>query len=90
VCCRATVADALTQAATTTRLTTPAVVLAAAAAHLTTRLVALRAPAPRLVMWRVAAMTTLLAATSLAVAIAMHDTERLFELTQSAYRTGQR
>jgi hypothetical protein len=42
------------------------------------------------VVWRVTLLSVLLAATAVAVALALHDTERLFELAQSAYRTGQR
>jgi hypothetical protein len=90
VCRRATVADALTRAAAGTPLTASAVVLAAAAGDVATRVVALRAPAPKLVLWRVTLLSVLLAATAVAVAVALHDTERLFELAQSAYRTGQR
>jgi Zn-dependent protease with chaperone function len=90
VCRRSTVADALTRAATGTGMAAPAVVLAAAAGDVATRVVALHAPAPKLVVWRVALLSVLLAATTIAVAFALHDTERLFELAQSAYRTGQR
>jgi len=89
VCRRDTVAEALTHAAIGPRLPGPAVVLAAAVTDVTDRVGALRAPAPRLALWRVALLLGLLAATALAVAEAMHDTERLFELAQSAYRTGQ-
>lgn len=88
VCRRDTVADALTRAATGTRRVGPAVVLAAAVTDVADRVVALRGPAPRLTVWRVALLVGLLAATVAAVAEAMHDTERLFELAQSAYRTG--
>lgn len=38
-------------------------------------------------MWRLTLLTGLLAAATIAVAVAMHDTERLFELAQNAYRT---
>jgi beta-lactamase regulating signal transducer with metallopeptidase domain len=87
VCRRDTVADALTRAATSSRPRALAVALAAAATDLADRIGALRAPAPRLILWRVALLAGLLAATTLAVIEAMHDTERLFELAQSAYRT---
>jgi hypothetical protein len=90
VCRRDTVADALTRAATGTRILGPAVVLAAAVSEVADRIGALHAPAPRLTLWRVAVLIGLLAATAAAVAEAMHDTERLFELAQSAYRAGQR
>jgi hypothetical protein len=89
-CRRDTVADALSHAATgTTRvLAAPAVVLAAGATEVAARVVALRAPAPRLTVWRVALLVALLVATAAAVLEAAHDTERLFELAQYAYRTG--
>lgn len=86
VCRRDTVAAALTRAATSARTPALAVVLAAALGDVAERVGALRAPVPRLVIWRVAVLLGLLAATALAVAEAMHDTERLFELAQSAYR----
>lgn len=85
---RDTVADALTRAATGSRLAGPAVVLAAAVTDVADQVGALRGPAPRLAVWRVALLLGLLAATAVAVAEAMHDTERLFELAQSAYRAG--
>lgn len=87
---RDTVADALTRAATGTRLIAPAVVLAAAVTDFADRVFALRGPAPRLTLWRVALLVGLLASTAAAVAEAMHETERLFELAQSAYRAGHR
>jgi Zn-dependent protease with chaperone function len=87
LCLRDTVADALTRAATSSRLPALTVVLAVAATDVADRVGALRAPAPRLALWRVALLLGLLAATTLAVMEAMHDTERLFELAQSAYRT---
>jgi beta-lactamase regulating signal transducer with metallopeptidase domain len=86
VCRRSTVAQALTHAATGVRPLRSAVVLAAAGADVSARLGALRAPAPRLVLWRISILAGLLTATTVAVAVAMHDTERLFELAQSAYR----
>lgn len=86
-CHRDTVANALTRAATPTRtLPTPAVVLAAAITDITTRVHALRAPPARLTLWRITLPLGLLAATALAIAQAAHDTERLFELAQHAYR----
>lgn len=90
VCRRDVVADALTRAATGAGRTGSAVVLAAAAADIADRIGALRATAPRLAIWRVAVPICLLAATALAVLEAMHDTERIFELAQLAYRAGQR
>ena len=75
---RDTVADTLTHAATSGRAPALLAVLAAAATDVANRIVALRAPAPRLVLWRVALLLGLLAATAIAVAVAMHDTERLF------------
>jgi Zn-dependent protease with chaperone function len=89
-CRRTTVADALTRAATSTALPASAVVLAAAVTDLTARIGALRAPAVRLTWWRIALLIGLLAATAAALAEAMHDTERLFELAQATYRGGQR
>lgn len=86
VCRRDTVANALTHAATGDRSPRLAVVLAAAASDVAARIGALRAPAPRLALWRIALLLGLLAATAIAVAEAMHDTEQLFELAQSAYR----
>ncbi len=87
ICRRDTVADALTRAAIGTRIAGSAAVLAAAVTDVADRVGALRRPAPRLILWRVALLIGLLAATAAAVADAMHDTERLFELAQSAYRT---
>ncbi len=88
VCRRGTVAAALTRAATDRRPAVPA--LAAAASDLAARVSALHAPAPRLQLWRVAVLAGLSATTALAAAIALRDVERLFELAQSAYLTGQR
>ena len=88
VCRRDTVADALTRAAIGARLAGPAAVLAVAVTDVADRVRALRGPAPRLAVWRVALLLGLLAATAVAVAEAMYDTERLFELAQSAYRNG--
>jgi Zn-dependent protease with chaperone function len=89
-CRRATVAAALTHAAAggTRLFAAPAVVLAAAATEVVTRVQALRAPAPRLTLWRVALLVALLVATAAAVLEAALATERIFELAQAAYRTG--
>lgn len=88
---RSTVADALARAAVRARRAgDPAVLLAAAQTAVAERIGALHAPAPRLALWRVTVLSGLLIATAAAVAVAMHDTERLFELAQSAYRTGHR
>lgn len=89
VCRRNTVAHALTRVATGVRPATPAAVLAAADRDVAARVGALRAPAPRLVAWRIAILTALLTATLAAVAIAMHDTEDVFELAQNAYRAAR-
>jgi len=88
-CHRDTVADALTHAAMrgSRLLAAPAVVLAAATTEVATRVRALRAPPPRLTIWRVALLIALLIATAAAVLEAAHDTERLFELAQRTYRT---
>jgi beta-lactamase regulating signal transducer with metallopeptidase domain len=84
---RRTVASALILAAvgTTKRLDVPVGVLAASATQLMTRVRALRDPAPRLTLWRVALLVALVAATAAAALEAAHDTERLFELAQAAY-----
>jgi hypothetical protein len=89
---RTTVARALilAAAATTHTLALPTGALAATATQLTERVRALREPAPRLALWRVALITALLAATAAAVLEATHDTERLFELAQAAYRATHR
>jgi len=91
-CRRDTVAAALTHAAasSTRLLAAPSVVLAAAATEIVTRVQALRAPAPRLTLWRVALLVALLLATAATVLEAARETERLFELAQYAYRTGHR
>lgn len=92
-CCRETVATALSHAATGARpralATMPAAVLAAATTEVLERVQALCAPAPRLTLWRVTLLVALLVATTAAVLDAAHDTERLFELAQFAYRNGQ-
>lgn len=90
VCRRTTVAAALTRAAASPRSATSAVVLAAGATDVADRIIALRAPAPRLVLWRITLLAGLLAATAAAVAIAMHDTEHIFEMAQTAYAAAGR
>jgi Zn-dependent protease with chaperone function len=84
---RDTVAQALIQAVTTARrgAATPAVVLAVAAEHITARVQALRAPAPRPAPWRIAALLAVLLLTAASTLLAAHDTERLFELAKHAY-----
>ena len=83
---RHTVARALTNAASASRpVGTPAVVLAAAAEQITARVQALRSPAPRPAAWRITALLALLLLTAASTLLAEHDTERLFELAQSAY-----
>ncbi|MEO6700817.1 MAG: M48 family metalloprotease [Jatrophihabitantaceae bacterium] len=90
VCRRGTVAAAVTQAATGTRPATPAVVLAAGYTEVSARITALSAPAPRLIAWQILLPAAVLTAAAITVAIAMRDTEQLFELAQHAYRAGQR
>lgn len=90
LCRRSTVAAALVRAATTTRIATSAAVLAAGGADIAARLAALNAPAPRLRLWRLVVCTGLAVAAVVAVAVAMRDTERLFELAQSGYQTRMR
>jgi Zn-dependent protease with chaperone function len=89
---RDAVADALARTAigSARLLAAPGVVLAAAAADVATRVRALRAPAPRLTLWRVALMLMLLAGTAVAVLVAAHDTKRLFELAEYAYIAAHR
>jgi Zn-dependent protease with chaperone function len=67
-----------------------AVVLAAGAGDVATRIGALSAPAPRPARWSLAAALVLLAALTVAVAVAMHDVEGLFERAQAVYRSGLR
>jgi len=86
MCRRDTVADALTRAAISTPPPSATAVLAAAATDVADRVRALRAPAPRLAVWRLALPLGLLTATTIAVAVAMHDTESLFELAHTTYR----
>ena len=90
VCRRDTVAAAVTRAATGTRAAAPTVVLAAGVTEIKNRVTALHAPAPRFVVWQLVLPATLLAAIAVAVAVALHDTEKLFELALHAYRAGQR
>jgi beta-lactamase regulating signal transducer with metallopeptidase domain len=89
---RTTVASALILAAIgKTRVRdAPVGVLAASATHLTIRVRALRDPAPRLTVWRVALIVALVAAIAATVFEAAHDTERLFELAQAAYSAAKR
>jgi Zn-dependent protease with chaperone function len=88
---RETVADALAHTATGVgNLPIPAVRLAAAVTDVASRVSALRAPAPRLIMWRVGLLVGILTATALTLAEATHDTNRIFELAESAYRHGSR
>jgi len=64
----------------------PTTVLAAAATNLAARIEALRTPPPAMKLWRVALLVGLLAATTATVLEAAHDTDRLFDLAQAAYR----
>jgi Zn-dependent protease with chaperone function len=64
----------------------PVTALAATATSVAARVQALRRPAPGRSLWRVALLVAVLLATAAAVGEAMHDTERLFELAQAAYR----
>jgi Zn-dependent protease with chaperone function len=91
-CRRDTVADALTRAAIDSAgmFTVPSTVLAATDSDVLTRVQALLSPPPRLTVWRVAVLVALLLASTAAVVEAAHDTERLFEVAQSAYRSGSR
>jgi hypothetical protein len=87
-CRRTTVVSALILAAIGTSHVpeVPVGVLAASATQLSTRVRALRDPAPRLTLWRVALIVALVAGIAAAVLEAVRDTERLFELAQAAYR----
>jgi Peptidase family M48 len=90
-CRREAVANAVTRAAVARPSpSTSAVVLAAAAGDVTHRVGALEAPPPRLIRWRVAVLLGLVAATACTVADAAHDTQRLFELAETAYGMGRR
>jgi Zn-dependent protease with chaperone function len=88
VSARSTVATAL--ARVMTGRVGSAVVLAAGAGDVATRIGALSAPAPRPARWSLAAGLVLLAALAVAVAVAMHDVEGLFERAQAVYRSGLR
>jgi Zn-dependent protease with chaperone function len=68
----------------------PAVVLAAVTTQVATRVRALREPAPRLTLWRVALLLVLLAVIAAALLDAAHDTDRLFDLAQYSYRISLR
>ena len=90
ICPRATVADALTRLATGLRLPSSSVLLSAAVGDVAHRVTALLRPPPRLTLWRIASLSLLLAALIMAVAVAMQNTDRIFDLAQTAYRAGQR
>lgn len=86
---RASVAAALVRAAAgaaTTGFAVPEVALAATSGDVLARIGALQAPPPRLLRRRLAVPALLLSATALAVALAMHDVEHLFEHAQAVYR----
>lgn len=88
-CCpRSVVADALAHAATGARrgAAIPDVVLGAAEGDVLFRILALRGPAPRLSLWRVALLIGLLAASAAAVLNAAQEADRLLDLAQAAYR----
>ena len=88
---RGTVATLLTRTAAAAGVRTrPAVVLAAARTHVTARVAALHAPAPRLAVWRVGVLLGLLAASAAALLNAANELERVFEFAQSAYLLGGR
>lgn len=88
VCRREVVATALRHTALGQTRSIPPIALSAAVLDVAYRVQALQMPTPRLAVWRVALPLILLAVTVLAVGYAAHDTEHLFELAQSAYRTG--
>jgi Zn-dependent protease with chaperone function len=85
---RGTVAEALVHTASRTGaiMRVPTIVLAASTTELAARVDALRNPPPRMTLWRVALLIGLLAATAATVVEAAHDTERMFDLAQAAYR----
>lgn len=87
---RPAVAAALTRAAGGARPVLSAAALDAAATDVADRLAALRMPAPRFTLARATLPIVLLIASAVAVAVALHDTERLFELAEAAYVTGRR
>ncbi|MCW2494126.1 M48 family metalloprotease [Jatrophihabitans sp.] len=82
---RGTVASALTRAAGADLFASPGVVLAAGAIEVDHRVRALGIPAPRLRRWPLVSVTLVLLVIVAAVGVAMHDTERLFEIAQRAY-----
>jgi len=90
-CSRDVMAETLVHAVRRTGTITraPTTVLAAAATELDARVGALRSPAPRVRLWRVALLVGLVVATAATVLEAAHDTERLFELAQAAYSAAQ-
>lgn len=86
---RASVAAALTRTAATGRCAqalAPEVVLAATSGDVVARIDALQGPAPRLFRRRLALPGLLLGATAVAVAMALHDVNALFEHAQAVYR----
>jgi hypothetical protein len=85
---RGAVAEALVHAVGRTgkMMRVPTIVLTATTTELAARVGALREPAPRMTLWRVALLVGLLAATAGTVLEAAHDTERLFDVAQAAYR----
>lgn len=87
---RSTVAQALLRAGMDAGRAAPAAVLAAAAGDVVQRVAALDQPAPRMRVVRAAVLVWLLAAAVVAVAYGMHETERLFELAQAAWRASHR
>ena len=90
-CDRRSVAEALRGVATGTGTARQSgVILAAGANDVQRRVRALQAPAARLSIWRIALLVGLLVVAVVAVREAAHDTERLFELAQAAYRSAHR
>ncbi|MDX6230532.1 MAG: hypothetical protein QOI76_3922 [Frankiales bacterium] len=87
---RQVVAAALTRAGTGNRLSPGPSVVLAGVVDVADRVVALWDPPQRLSMWRAALLLGLVGAATAAVAVAAHDTERLFELARAAYRAGLR
>jgi Zn-dependent protease with chaperone function len=88
-CSRETVEEALVRAAVHRKAVTfsSTIVLAAVVTNLAARIEALRTPAPAMKLWRVALLIGLLIAIGGTVLEAVHDTDRLFDLAQAAYRT---
>lgn len=88
---RATLAQALLQAAETGHVVRPgAVVLAAGQLAVVERIAALDQPAPRPRLWRIGLLAALVGAAVWAAAEGMQQTEHLFELAQAAWRAGRR